>query len=306
MPNHFGYHGSSVQCSSLEVDGAVTIEGKLVADEVVDKSDPLSTRGDLLTVDAALAHMRLGIGPIGSVLTPNASSDLTWIPMACVTDGDTLEINSNIPAWTHTTPLHIANVSNPHSVTLAQVISEDPNSLIHVIAVDNLGVGTDALNTGVTGARNVGVGARALDVVTTADDTTAVGTDACAIITTGPSCTAVGSSALAANLLGGFNTAVGHNALSAIGDTAFSRRNTAVGQNAGLDLSGTCAENVYIGFEAARRPAPVDDDVIGPAPALISGLGLVLRQSRGGAVSDHVDGLEDRIDTRREQLVEVQ
>lgn len=112
-------------------------------------------------------------------------------------------------------------------------------------------------DTGATAVNNVGVGFEALKDVTTADDNTAVGAGALRAATTGAQNTAVGSGALRSSLTSANNTAVGMNALTA---ATTGSNNTAVGKGAAGGLT-TGAQNVLVGAFAAEGVVTGDDNV---------------------------------------------
>ena len=113
----------------------------------------------------------------------------------------------------------------------------------------NTAIGLNALNSNTTGASNTAIGDNALALNTTAACNTAVGGAAMNNNTTGTGNTAVGQYTLTTNKTGNYNTAIGSRALSASGNTSNSY-NTALGYNAGLNLSSNSGSNTAIGFDA--------------------------------------------------------
>jgi len=113
----------------------------------------------------------------------------------------------------------------------------------------NTAIGLNALNSNTTGGSNTAIGDNALALNTTAVCNTAVGGAAMNNNTTGGGNTAVGQYTLTTNKTGNYNTAIGSKALSASGNTSNSY-NTALGYNAGLNLSSNSGSNTAIGFDA--------------------------------------------------------
>ncbi len=124
------------------------------------------------------------------------------------------------------------------------------NALLNnTTATYNTAIGLNALNSNTTGGSNTAIGDNALALNTTAKYNTAVGSGAMNNNTTGEGNTAVGQYTLTPNKTGNYNTAIGSRALSASGNTSNSY-NTALGYNAGLNLSSNSGSNTAIGFDA--------------------------------------------------------
>ena len=124
------------------------------------------------------------------------------------------------------------------------------NALLNnTTATYNTAIGLNALNSNTTGGSNTAIGDNALALNTTAKYNTAVGSGAMNNNTTGEGNTAVGQYTLTPNKTGNYNTAIGSKALSASGNTSNSY-NTALGYNAGLNLSSNSGSNTAIGFDA--------------------------------------------------------
>ena len=136
---------------------------------------------------------------------------------------------------------------------------------------NNVAIGSEALSTQVIHGQNVAVGFRALKTqnvsghgnntavgmqaglsVTTGTENVFVGSAAGDGLTTGVKNVAVGAGALSAANAGNNNTAVGYQALAVAGDASnagVSRDNTAIGFQAGLDLS-TAVNTALMGAKA--------------------------------------------------------
>jgi hypothetical protein len=137
-----------------------------------------------------------------------------------------LQVNSsnqgaiNVP-WTNTT------YTAGQGLTLTGTVFSN-NLEVNQTATENLGLGTNALNSITTGDYNLGIG-----------------DDAATRVTTGQGNTAIGQNTLVDNIAGHYNTAVGSGALS----NTLGTENTGVGKSALWSL-GSGSNNVAIGASA--------------------------------------------------------
>jgi hypothetical protein len=108
----------------------------------------------------------------------------------------------------------------------------------------NTALGSSALAQNTTGSNNTAIGQQALISNMGGNENTAVGTSALTLNTSGLNNTAIGPSALYFNITGSNNTGIGSSALlNTIGS-----QNTALGCNAGTDLSGNSINNTFLGY----------------------------------------------------------
>ncbi len=113
--------------------------------------------------------------------------------------------------------------------------------------VRNTAIGTLSLLTNVSGSNNIAVGFEAIKLSVSGNDNIAIGSRSLFNVTTGYN-VAIGTNALSTLTTGEYNMAVGIDALTNLSST--SSRNTALGQNAGSNLtSGN--NNVLIGNSVA-------------------------------------------------------
>jgi len=125
-------------------------------------------------------------------------------------------------------------------------------------ALSNTAVGSNALNSNISGFSNTAVGQSALNSNTTGASNTAVGRSALISNTEGTENTALGRYAVFNNTTGAFNTAVGRSAL--ISNTTGSY-NTAIGRNAGQFIEGS--NNTILGaYTGTSADATLSDTVI--------------------------------------------
>ena len=113
-------------------------------------------------------------------------------------------------------------------------------------ALENTGVGSQAMESLTNGARNSGVGYRALKACTTGVNNTGIGHSALALNTIGVGNSAVGFGSLRTCYQGLYNTAMGAEALQNLTTVS---ENTAVGHGA-LRLVTTGAANAALGYRA--------------------------------------------------------
>ena len=125
-------------------------------------------------------------------------------------------------------------------------------------AVDNTGVGINALDALTSGDNNTAVGTRALSNVTIAVNNTAIGTDSGANISSGANNTALGSRSLITTAGGQHNVAIGQKALEA----AMSHYNTAVGSESGKLITTGSYYNILLGYQSGDNITTGDGNVI--------------------------------------------
>lgn len=160
------------------------------------------------------------------------------------------------------------NAPDPATIDIdsSNVFISDNPAPSKTTAINNTGVGVNALASITNAAENVAIGQGAVQNKSTTGSgaVTAVGFLAMTSTTTGGSNTAVGRRCQSGNTTGSNNTAMGDRALSnnnadsntAIGNLAMrnnvsGQQNTVVGDNAGVDLTGN--SNTAVGFEALKN-----------------------------------------------------
>jgi len=122
---------------------------------------------------------------------------------------------------------------------------------LHGYGTRNTFVGRQAGNltlTTVSAVNNTGIGTNALDSLTTGSSNTAVGRDALTSVTSGTSNTAVGSSSLDSVSTGANNTGVGASSLSSV---TSGTHNVGIGVDAGSSIT-TGDDNTAVGYQALQ------------------------------------------------------
>ena len=150
--------------------------------------------------------------------------------------------------------------SNNIAIGYQALINNQPTSTVN--GINNVAIGSNALDANTTGNRNIAIGTDAIGALTSGTSNVAVGRDALSSITTTSQNTAIGTEALKLNVGGINNTAIGHQALgngnaggenTAVGMNALFNNtvstNTAVGKEAGFSTL-TGAGNVFLGYQA--------------------------------------------------------
>ena len=110
--------------------------------------------------------------------------------------------------------------------------------------VQNVGLGSGALNSITSGATNVAVGFNAGTHLNTGTNNVAIGQNSLIFSTNTVGCVAVGEGTLTVLTSGQYNTAIGFSALSGI---STGTQNTALGNTAGTGYSGSDSSNIVIG-----------------------------------------------------------
>jgi len=218
---------SSYEYKNLYVDGVAYLDGIGMG----------STAMTLPTAD----------GSNGQVLKTNGSGTLSW---GAVSGGAS----------------NIAGLSDALIETNSMYLGNDPSSTTNA-AMNNLAVGTTALDAVTTGDNNTAIGYAALSANTTADYSTAYGSESLKSNTTGSMNNALGAFSLLSNTTGTENLALGVNSLYsnttgehnvalgnfALKDNTTGGYNTAVGTYALHKVNRTdnsMAENTAIGYAA--------------------------------------------------------
>ena len=189
------------------------------------------------------------IGPGGVSITPPVSpvqaSDLL---------GNVLAPNVLTSSLTSLGTINNLNANNASIGKLAaSTLNASTDSIVNTLNIglgggqnpNNTALGSNVLQSNLTGGQNTGVGSAALAANTTGIQNIAVGSNTLRLNITGSQNTAVGMQALQLNTAGSNNTAMGMYALL----TNTGSGNTAIGSNAGNAISvGT--SNVCIGNSA--------------------------------------------------------
>lgn len=111
-----------------------------------------------------------------------------------------------------------------------------------------LAIGYAALNALQGGHRNVALGTFTMSQMTGGENNVAIGADAMLAIKKAMDCIAIGKGAMYNGTLVEDNVAIGHYALSGSASSSNSKRNVAVGKNAGWYSYGQ--DNVFVGYQA--------------------------------------------------------
>lgn len=111
---------------------------------------------------------------------------------------------------------------------------------------NNIGIGTEALDSITTGSNNIAIGAKAGSAISSGATNVAVGTQALELVTTGQANTAIGHLALSSVVTAGNLTAIGERALR---NAVSAGTSVAVGAGA-LTSEVSGSENVAVGYNA--------------------------------------------------------
>lgn len=114
-----------------------------------------------------------------------------------------------------------------------------------------LAIGYAALNALQGGHRNVALGTFTMSQMIGGENNVAIGSDAMLAIKQALDCIAIGKGAMYNGQLVEDNVAIGHYALTGSASSSNSKRNVAIGKNAGWYAYGQ--DNVYIGYQAGYK-----------------------------------------------------
>jgi hypothetical protein len=232
--------------SVTSVGGTGTVNG-LTLSGTVTTSGSLTLGGTLGSIaNSALTNSSISIGGTSISLGGSSSTLANDITVNEITVGRGLNND-------------LSNVAVGYRVLRATTYEAQANTGVGSGALDvltsgtyNTGIGNSALSNNLTGSYNTALGAQTLATMTAGSYNTAVGVDALGyapLTSTHNYNTAVGYRALFSYNVGQQeNTAVGANALAA----SYNIRNTAVGRNAGLELT-TGLQNQFFGFNSGAE-----------------------------------------------------